>query len=261
MYNKSDLINHIQSMGIKHDDTLLVHSSMKAVGETENGADTVLDAFIEYLADGLLIFPTHTWDRMNEDHLVFDPLADPSCVGILSNLFLKRPGVIRSWHPTHSVAALGRNAETYVSGEERFDTPCARGSCWGKLYDRGAKILFLGCSLKTNTILHGVEEWNNIPDRLSEDLLPFKIRTPSGSLIERPMRRHYNAVGDVSRNYDKMETPIVHTGAAVKGRIGDARSFLCDVVKMVDLVSSLLARNPDLFLDDSPVPPAWYIHP
>lgn len=104
-------------------DTLLVHSSMKAIGPVEGGADAVLDAFSEYLAEGLLVLPTHTWAQINAEYNIFDVENEPSCVGLLTNLFRKRPGVVRSWHPTHSVAALGRDAREFASGEEQFDTP------------------------------------------------------------------------------------------------------------------------------------------
>ena len=258
MHKKSDLLTQIKALGIKPDDTLLIHSSMKAVGEVENGADTVLDAFIEYLDQGLLVFPTHTWKQINEEYNCYNPLTEPSCVGILTNLFLKRAGVIRSWHPTHSVAALGKDAESFVSGDEECDTPCSRKSCWGKLYDREAKILFLGCSLKTNTILHGVEEWNNISMRLTPEYRHLRIATPDGHIIERPMRGHQSPYGDVSQNYDKMEAPLLHKGIARKGYIGDARSVLCDAKPMVDLTSSYLQRNPELFADDSAIPVEWY---
>ncbi|NLJ74306.1 MAG: AAC(3) family N-acetyltransferase [Firmicutes bacterium] len=258
MYTKQDLLEHIEAIGVEPEDTLLIHSSMKAIGEVENGADTVLDAFIEYLADGLLIFPTHTWRQMNNEYNVFDVVNEPSCVGILTNLFMKRPGVIRSWHPTHSVAALGRDAAQYTAGEERFDTPCPREGCWGKLYDRDAKILFLGASTTRNTIIHGVEEWANIPNRLTEGHQYFKILTPDGRLIDRPMKRHSSPVPDISQHYGKLEEPLLHIGAAKKGKIGDAVSVLIEVVPMVDLTMEFLRRDPDLFIDNEPIPKEWY---
>ena len=258
MYNKNDLIEHIRTMGIEPDDTLLIHSSMKAIGKVENGADTVLDAFIEYLADGLLIFPTHTWRQINEDYNVFDVVNEPSCVGILTNLFMKRPGVIRSWHPTHSVAALGRDAQQYTAGEERFDTPCPRDGCWGKLYDRKGKILFLGAPTTRNTIIHGVEEWADIPNRLTKEHQHLKILTPNGILIDRPMKRHSSPVPDISKNYGKLEEPLLHVGAARKGRIGDGESVLIEVVPMVDLTLELLRREPDLFINEEPIFQEWY---
>lgn len=259
MYTKTDLINCISAIGIKPVDTLLVHSSMKSIGEVVGGADTVLDAFIDYMKPGLLIFPTHTWAQMNDEYSVFNPLTEPSCVGVLSNLFLKRSGVVRSWHPTHSVAALGSEAVSYVAGEEQWDTPCPRKGCWGRLYDRKAKILFLGCSLKSNTFLHGVEEWNHIPMRLADKYQYLTIVTPDGKQIDRPLYRHHNPYCDVSANYDKMEAPFIHAGIAKKGVIGDAVSVLCDVVGMAELTTSFLNRNPDLFGDSSPVSAEWYL--
>jgi aminoglycoside 3-N-acetyltransferase len=231
---------------------------MKSIGEVVNGADTVLDAFIEYMRPGLLIFPTHTWAQMNDKYSVFDPLTEPSCVGILSNLFLKRPGVLRSLHPTHSVAALGKDAASYVAGEELLDTPCPRRGCWGKLCDRNAKVLFLGCSLRNNTFLHGVEEWNNVPNRIADKYQYLKIVTPDGKVIERPLYRHHHPLCEVSANYGKMEEPFIYTSIAKRGYIGDAASVLCDAKGMADLTTAFLIRNPELFSDSSPVPVEWY---
>ncbi len=261
MYTKHDLIDSIFKIGILPTDTLLVHSSMKAIGEVEGGADTVLDAFIEYFDDdGLLIFPTHTWDQINDEYNVFNPMTEPSCVGLLTNLFRKRPGVVRSLHPTHSVAALGKDATLYTAGEEFFDTPCSRNGCWGKLYDRKAKILFLGCSLKKNTFIHFVEEWNDIPNRLTEKPRKLKIVTPDGKELDRTLFSHYFPNGDISFNYDKMLDPFLHYQIAKKGMIGDAESYLCNAVKMAEITTKYLKINPKLFEDGNPIPEEWYIN-
>ncbi|MBX2843490.1 MAG: AAC(3) family N-acetyltransferase [Flammeovirgaceae bacterium] len=257
-HTKSELQKQIEALGIEKNDTLLIHSSMKAIGEVENGAGGVLDAFIEYLQNGLLIFPTHSWKQIKEENDIFDPQTETSCVGLLSNLFMKRDGVVRSWHPTHSVAAIGEKAIDYVSGEELIGTPCGREGCWGKLYDLKAKILFLGCSPKSNTILHGVEEWNDIPNRLSEQPLAIKIKTPEGKLIDRPLYTHASPIPDISRNYDKIMPALLKKGYAKEGLIGNAHSYLCDVVEMVDLVFLFLQKDPDLFIDEKPVPEGWY---
>ncbi len=257
MYTKLNIMDDIRKLGIEPTDTLLIHSSMKAIGEVEGGADTILDAFMEFMKEGLLIFPTHTWAQMSDEYRVFHVASEPSCVGLLTNLFLKRPGVIRSWHPTHSVAAFGQDAADYIAGEEFSETPCPRTGCWGKLYDRKAKILFLGCSPKKNTYLHGVEEWNQIENRLTDFYRPYQIMTPEGNRIDRPMRGHYNPVGDISYNYDKMMAPFLHHGIAKEGHIGDAKCYLCDAVGMAELTSSYLQREPDLFLNGDPVPDEW----
>jgi aminoglycoside 3-N-acetyltransferase len=248
MYTKNQLKQHIKDIGIKGSGTLLVHSSMKAMGEVDGGVETVLDAFIEYMSSGLLIFPTHSWNTINKDNPIFDPAIEPSCVGLLTNLFLKRTGVIRSWHPTHSVAALGEDAEEYTVGEELTTSPCSRTGCWGKLYDRNAQILFLGCSTKRNTFIHGVEEWYNIPNRLAPQPDLLKIRKPDGKLIDCPQYRHQSPVDDISQNYDKIQPLLRRKGIAISGRIGDAQSVLCEAVPMADLTGDELKKNPDYFL-------------
>lgn len=258
MHTKESLQEQIRLIGIKPTDTLLIHSSMKAIGAVVGGADTVLDAFSECLRDGLLILPTHTWRQINAEYNVFDVLNEPSCVGILTNLFRQRPSVVRSWHPTHSVAALGMDAEDFIAGEELMDSPCPRKGCWGKLYDREAKILFLGANINRNTIIHGVEEWANIPNRVSSWHQELVIKTPAGELIPRPMRRHESPIPDVSKNYGKLAEPLYHRGYARKGKVGEAESVLVSVVPMVDLTLDFLKRSPDLFLDNEEIPEHWY---
>mgnify|MGYP000931796889 CR=1 FL=1 len=191
----------LRSMGVPHGGVLFVHSSMKAIGPVEGGAECVLDVLSKFLSAGLLVLPSHSWDQIEKGNFVFDPKETRSCVGILSNLFMRRPGVFRSLHPTHSVAALGIGAESFVSGEEWTDTPCSREGCYGKLYDMGAQVLFLGCSLKRNTLLHGVEEWNSIPGRITETTALFRIRMPaSPSLSSSSMRRRVSCLAATSRS-------------------------------------------------------------
>ena len=40
---KEELIEQIKNMGIKPSDTVIIHSSMKSIGDVEGGADTVID--------------------------------------------------------------------------------------------------------------------------------------------------------------------------------------------------------------------------
>src|SRR5699024_7549757 len=116
MHTKESLMKQLEELNIRKEGTLLVHSSYKSLGEVEGGPDTVLDALSEYMKDGLLVLPTHTWEYINKDNPVFDVKNSPTNVGILTELFRKREGVIRSEHPTHSVAALGKDAEAFVAG-------------------------------------------------------------------------------------------------------------------------------------------------
>lgn len=55
MYTKEMLKEQLHEMGLKPADAVMVHSSMKSIGEVEGRADTVLDALMEYFTDGLLM--------------------------------------------------------------------------------------------------------------------------------------------------------------------------------------------------------------
>jgi aminoglycoside 3-N-acetyltransferase len=201
------------------------------------------------MRDGLLVFPTHTWMQVGyKDNNTYDPLTCDSCVGVLTNLFMKREGAVRSLHPTHSVAAIGKDAVDFTNSEELTRTPCSREGCYGRLYDRRAQILFLGCDLTKNTFLHGVEEWNEIPNRLKESPQELYVKV-NGELIRVMQHRHVD--GDVSENYIKVEADLIKNGAAVYCKIGDALCVLCDAVKMADLVSERLKENPNLFGNDN----------
>ena len=122
-YTKQDLQQDLAAMGLTGTETILIHSSMKSIGAVEGGADTVLDALMEFFAEGLLLLPTHTWRSIDRGNPVFDVRRSPCCVGILPELFRQRPGVVRSLHPTHSMAACGRGAAAYLAGELENNTP------------------------------------------------------------------------------------------------------------------------------------------
>ena len=169
MYTKAELKQQLQNAGLTGKETILIHSSMKAIGEVESGADTVLDAWMEYFADGLLLLPTHTWANVNAEHPVYDYRSTPSCVGLLTNLFRLRAGVVRSLHPTHSLAGFGKGAAEYLAGEDENNTPCTPGGAYDRLKDCGGKILLVGVGHERNTYIHSVEEVLNVPNRLAFD--------------------------------------------------------------------------------------------
>lgn len=252
MYTATQLKAQLKKMNIPCDGTLLVHSSFKSMGEISGGARTVIDALCDYMSGGLLLMPTHSWDTVGPDNAFFDPKTTPSCTGILGRLLLERDGAVRSIHPTHSLAAYGKDAEDFVQGEHLVSSPCAREGCMGKLLDRKGKILFIGCGLDKNTFLHGVEEWAGIENRLGEEYTCF-LTLNDGSTFIGTMQQHSAPIPDVSVNYAKMTQPFLTLGAAAEGQLGDARCYLCDCARMSRITAELLIVQPDLFLDGTPV--------
>lgn len=259
MYSKQDLIKAIEQMGILPQDTVFIHSSMKAIGEVEGGADTVLDAFMEYLSEGLLILPTHTWGFLNETFNVFDPKKEGTCVGILTNLFLKRPGVVRSLHPTHSVAAYGKDAREYVQGEEKVGTPCAPGGCYDRLREKNAKILLLGVTHAKNTFIHCVEELLDVPERFTEEPVEFFICMPDGSYKDSMVYRHYNkTTAHISEAYTKLEQAFYDNDVAKKVTFGDANCILCDANGIYEVTKKVLSHNKNCLMELESIPCEWW---
>ncbi|WP_416293146.1 AAC(3) family N-acetyltransferase [Paenibacillus illinoisensis] len=251
MHTQQSLLNQLHELGIDGRGTLLVHSSMKSMGEVEGGADTVLDALTDYMKDGLLVLPTHTWSTINASNPMFHVESSPCCVGILPELFRKRPGVVRSWHPTHSVAAVGQDAVEFTKDDHLYDTPCARGSAWGKLLDQKATILLVGVDLKRNTFIHGVEEWVDIPGRLTDEHEQLYTVLPDGTEISVPSRRHCGL--SWSEHFWKVDEVLQRKGGMRLGKLGDAVVRVCDAAMVEEIITEMLRANPDLFSDNLPL--------
>lgn len=256
MHTKASLQMQLKELGLNPRGTVLMHASMKKMGEVEGGADTVLDALSDYMREGLLVLPTHTWATINASNPKYYVEDTPTCVGILTELFRKRPGVIRSWHPTHSVGALGQDAAAFVEGAERWDTPCARGSVWGKLLDRRATILLVGVTMIRNTFIHGIEEWADIPGRLTDGHQPLVTVLEDGTEIPVPSRRHHGL--SWSNHFWKVEEHLISKGAVHRGQLGDAEVLVCDAEKLYEEVTRMLRINPDLFSDNEPLETGRY---
>lgn len=252
---KKTLMEDLTHIGIDPRGTLLCHLSMRAIGPVEGGADAVLDALTEYMKDGLLVIPAHTWNNVNDEHPVFDRLSTPVCVGLLPELFRKRPGVVRSNHPTHSLCAIGADAERFCAGQEQFHTPCAPESCYGDLAKRNAQVLMIGVDFSRNTSIHCIEEVAQVPERISRNPQMLYWTDAMGEMHELPSFRHENAA---SGFYVKIE-PVMKARKVLKTvRFGNAETLMFCEWELFKTVLELLQKDIDLFGNAQPVPKEWY---
>lgn len=259
MYTKQDLKKQLEEMGLRPEDAVMMHSSMKAIGQVEGGADAVLDVLMEYFSEGLFMTPTHTWAQMSDTYNVFDPVNEPSCVGLLTNLFRKRPGVVRSLHPTHSIAAYGKNAEEYIKGEENCTTPCTPGGCWDRLRKVKGKILLVGVTHARNTFIHSVEEVFQVPQRFTKEPVTFYINMPDDTRKEVAVYRHYNPdAPHISEHYDKLMEAFFETGAAKKGYLGDAECILCEAEALFEVTGRVLKKEINCLIERNEIPEEWW---
>lgn len=258
MITKKQLQADLEQMGIRSNDTVMIHTSLRAAGPIEGGAEAFIEAFTEYLSDGLLLVPTHTWKTVNQDNPVFDARKEVPCVGIVPTIAAFHPNAVRSMHATHSVAAFGKRAAEYAANDNGVVTPTPADGCFGRLYDEKAKILLIGVGQERNTFIHAVEEVVDVPQRLSD---PFEVTliNTKGQEEKRVIQKHYNPIcAHISENFVKFDPFFADCGAVVETKLGNAAVKLCDAVKVQDEVIRLWKlADWDLTVDLTPLPESW----
>lgn len=171
--SKEDIVLALRKAGVKEGDLLLIHSSLSAFGRIEGGAETAIDAILEAVGkSGTVLFPAFTSPYIcfensvnkNRRYRPYDK-NDPSqiWVGKISQAFVKRPGVFRSAHITHSFAGAGPLAEECLKGHQENDPPACRRSPLGKLLEFKGKIIYFGSGLGSTTFLHFLEDEIALP--------------------------------------------------------------------------------------------------
>ena len=113
MYSFSDLLNGFQAIPLTTSRVIIVHNSYKSLGGVAGGAETVLDALLEWVGpEGTVLFPTFNFSSWSESHY-FDIAETPSHMGIIGELARQRPEAVRTPHPMYSFAALGKYKDEF----------------------------------------------------------------------------------------------------------------------------------------------------
>ncbi|MBP1534796.1 MAG: AAC(3) family N-acetyltransferase [Ruminiclostridium sp.] len=262
MITKNDIFAFLKNCGIKHDDKLTLHCSLRSIGNIENGADGFIVAFSEYLSDGLFIVPTHTWDSVCRSAPFYDVRSTIPCIGTLARVAAFRADGVRSLHPTHSVTVFGKNAAEWVKGEEHSASPAPVGGCLSRLYEESGKVLLIGVGHDKNTYLHAVDERLQIPDRLNPKPFTITIKDHEGNiLVSPPFHTHFTAAADtcVSEYYPNYKEAFEYTGAVTYSQLGNALVYVCDARKMTDTAREIWAKaDRDLCITHEPIPAEYY---
>ena len=251
-YTKDDIKRGLGELGILPSDTVLIHTSFKSLGEIEGSANAFLDAFCEYLSDGLFVVPTHTWANVNLENSTYMVNNTLPCIGFVPRTAAFRKDGIRSLHPTHSVWAHGKDAEKFTKGEETRQTPAPVGGSWWKLGERRAKILLIGVGLNRNTYIHAVDEIAELDDRLDKNSFNVTIIDENGGKTSHAYRPHGNTG---SENFGNFEKPLTELGALTKGKLCDANVFVVDAAKCRDVLLRIYGRTKEnLCLEKQDIP-------
>lgn len=263
MLTKKDVFALFETFGIPRDAIVTVHSSLREVGPIEGGADGLLDMMKEYLCDGLLLIPTHTWANVNAANPVFDVRSTVPCIGTLSKVAAFRKDGYRSLHPTHSMAGFGKNAEAHLQGEEKSTTPAPVGGALSRLYELGGYVLLIGVGHERNTYLHSIDERVDYPNRIADAGFPVTVIDHEGQERQLAEFHPHHTAGiscGLSEYYRNYKHALDVTGAVQYAWLGNALVYGCDCRKMTDTVLRILQHaDRDMCIGIQEIPEAWYL--
>ena len=241
-----DLREDLRRLGVASGDLLMVHASLRAIGQVAGRADGVIDALRACVGpQGTLMMvlgARNDWDWVNErpedervellrDAVPFDAnhTAAESEVGMLAEVFRTRPETVVSNHPEGRFGASGPLAGHLVEAVP-WDDYYGPGSPLDRFVESGGRVLRLGADLDTMTVLH-----------FAEYLVPLepKRRVRRHRVVVMPDRNEVRVVEclDDSNGIVKWNGPdyfglivrdYLATAPAPRGMVGHARSELLD---------------------------------
>jgi aminoglycoside 3-N-acetyltransferase len=232
---KLTIAEQMLNLGVRPGGVLLVHASLRALGPVPGGAETVILGLLEALGpQGTLLMPALSYTVVGPKNPIFDVIQTRTCVGALPEYFRTRPGTLRSVHPTHSVAGVGRRVTELFADHPLSTTPCGPHSPFARLPQVGGQILFLGCGMRPNTCMHAVEEQVE-PPYLYGDTVDYQIIVADGSLGRMRVRGH-SFIGWLQR-YERLAGLLSYPDL----RHGSVLAAPCALVEAAAMVPAALA--------------------
>ena len=146
-FNLKDFEKSLVSIGLKEGDCVIVHSSWRAfIGFTGKPED-IIESILKIIGStGTLIMPCF---GINNNEFHYD---DVSNAGIISEIFRKRKGTIRSLNSTFSMCAYGKYAAEIINDHINSNYCFDEKSPYSKAITLNSKILLLGLGKKPHKI-------------------------------------------------------------------------------------------------------------
>jgi aminoglycoside 3-N-acetyltransferase len=245
MFSRGQLAGDFQRLGVVPGETIMLHASVRAVGEIAGGPDQIHLALRDALGEsGTLVMyascPRYV-DEVGRGHLsedaeheivqrmpIFDPLTARASHynGILVEFFRTWPGTVVNPHPAR-FAVAGHQA-AYLTSRQPWDFAFGRGSLLERFLELGGRILLLGSDHDAVTFLHYVEHVADFPNKR---VMRFKVPVErNGERVWLDM--HEVDTGDAAHDNwpDRFFAQIVDGYLAKTGntgaRVGHAQSHL-----------------------------------
>lgn len=257
-FDAAAVLEKLRRFGVEEGDALMVHSSWRrANGFMGRPSDMIAALQRAVGRDGLLVMASLTYQNKSSREFLLtrtpmDIRRSPSRMGLLSEVFRRSPGVVRSASPTHPLLAWGRGALDFIAQHDRALVPFGKDSPFARLMARDGKVLVMDGSFSVITFTHFIED--RIASSLSfplyepQDMVGLLI-DESGIAREIPVR----VLSDAA-NWLRREERLVNELTRVKGlqrsRLGRVSLLYVECRTMVDCGDRLVSRGVSIF--DSP---------
>lgn len=254
---KEDIKNALKEAGIKEGNVLFVHSSLSKLGYVEGGINAIIDAFIETIGkEGTIVMPTFHIVGSSREFLkknpIFDPKQTPSKMGNIVETFRKRPGVLRSSHPTHSVAAYGKHAKEIVQEHYNAKTTFGVNTPFFRILELNGKIVFLGIDHWYMTYVHVVEDiMPDFPVKVySEKKVNTTVIDDNGNKREVSVRVHDSEMAKIRAVYNLNEY-FEENNIFKTTNLGDGKLEVCNAKEVIKLMIDLAKKGITIYKESA----------
>jgi aminoglycoside 3-N-acetyltransferase len=247
-FTRDQFVAHLGDLGFTSGATVMLHSSFRAIRRRAPflSAPDLIHLFQDILGEeGTLLMPTFPVSGRQADYVAghrrFSLRETPSMTGALTEVFRTTPGVVRSIHPTHPVAAWGRRARDLVATHHEGSTFGA-ASPFCRLRESNGIVVGLGTRLRNAfTILHVAEDLNPDSRELAFEAHPRQLIVDDGSgerLFELRVMRT-----DVSREYGRVERILLDEGVLRYTRVHGLQCAKTNAAEFIDRTLRLAEAN------------------
>ncbi|HEY6879249.1 MAG TPA: AAC(3) family N-acetyltransferase [Polyangiales bacterium] len=197
---RDTLLDDLRALGVRPGDLLMIHGSVRALGlahsqGVERGAERMLSALTEAVGGTgtllMILGSEYAFDWVNQRPVAeragllagTPPFRHQDAsvlteVGFLAEAFRTWPGVALSANPSGRFASWGARAAELLHGQPWHDY-YGPGSPLEKLCAWGGRILRLGASFDTTTVLHYAEYVAKLPNK-RRTRWDYLLDTPAG---------------------------------------------------------------------------------
>lgn len=242
---KEKLAQDLWDLGIWTNDTILVHTSLNGLNTCGLTPHDIIDGLLLAVENGTLLVPALSYTTVTKENPIFHVNETKSCIGIVPEIFRLEYATHRSIHPTHSVCARGVLAASLTNSHKRDNTPVGEHSPFRLLPQVEGKILMLGCGLKPNTFMHGVEE----AAKASYPLAKTSVKYTIDDGISTYHKEYFpHAFGELEQRYDRLEN-LLSPPDLVKGNVLRGTAYLMNAKAAMETAAIAICKNDMHFVD------------